>query len=56
MQTLNAHLADLVRTHRITLDTALEHCTNREDVLTLTGSSVRRAPAAVGGLNAPLSL
>ena len=56
MQTLNAHLADLVRAHKITLDTALEHCTNREDVITLTGSSFRRAQAAVGGLNAPLSL
>jgi twitching motility protein PilT len=56
MQTLNAHLADLVRSHRITLETALEHCTNREDVLTLTGSTIRRAPVSAGGLNAPLSL
>jgi twitching motility protein PilT len=45
MQTLNAHLADLVRTNRITLAEALEHCTNRDDLLTLTGSTMRRPPA-----------
>ncbi len=56
MQTLNAHLADLVRAHRITLDTALEHCTNKEDLLQLTGSLLRRPPVQSSGLNAPLSL
>ncbi len=56
MQTLNAHLADLVRTHRITLETAIENCTNREDLLTLAGSTLRRPAAQSAGLNAPLSL
>ncbi|GAA0610235.1 type IV pilus twitching motility protein PilT [Sporichthya brevicatena] len=56
MQTLNAHLADLVKAHRITLETALEHCTNKEDLLQLTGSLLRRPPTQSSGLNAPLSL
>jgi twitching motility protein PilT len=55
MQTLNAHLADLVRAHRITLETGLEHCTNREDLLTLAGAQHRR-PAAQAVAGAPLSL
>ena len=56
MQTLNAHLADLVRTHRISLETAVEHCTNREDLFTLTGSSMRRPPMQSTASSAPLSL
>jgi twitching motility protein PilT len=55
MQTLNAHLADLVRTHRITLETGLEHCTNRDDLLTLAGATHRR-PAAAASPGTPLSL
>ncbi|HUR74281.1 MAG TPA: type IV pilus twitching motility protein PilT [Sporichthya sp.] len=56
MQTLNAHLADLVRSRQITLDTAIEHCTNRDDLVTLTGSTVRRPAMQAPGLHAPLSL
>ena len=56
MQTLNAHLADLVRTHRITLETAIENCTNRDDLLTLAGSTLRRPATQSTGLSAPLSL
>ena len=37
-QTLNAHLAQLVRAGRITHEAGLEHCSNREDFLTLVGS------------------
>jgi twitching motility protein PilT len=43
MQTLNAHLAQLVRAGRITQQEGLEHCSNREDFLTLVGSAA--APA-----------
>ena len=39
MQTLNAHLAQLVRSGRITHQEGLEHCSNREDFLTLVGST-----------------
>jgi twitching motility protein PilT len=56
MQTLNAHLADLVRTNRISLATALETCTNRDDLLTLTGSTMRRPPVQAGSSAYPLSL
>jgi twitching motility protein PilT len=37
-QTLNAHLAQLVRAGRITQESGLEHCSNREDFLTLVGA------------------
>ncbi|GAA1156778.1 type IV pilus twitching motility protein PilT [Nocardioides aquiterrae] len=43
MQTLNAHLAGLVRSGRITYEAGLEHCTDRNDFETLVGSSVTRA-------------
>ncbi|MFC4785489.1 type IV pilus twitching motility protein PilT [Nocardioides sp. MAHUQ-72] len=43
MQTLNAHLAALVRAGRITYAAGLEACTNRADFDTLAGSSVQRA-------------
>ena len=56
MQTLNAHLADLVRTHQITLAAALEVCSNRDDLLTLTGSGMRRPPAQAGSMSYPLSI
>jgi twitching motility protein PilT len=56
MQTLNAHLADLVRVNKITIATALEICSNKEDLLTLIGSGVRRAPAQAGSMSYPLSL
>lgn len=42
MQTLNAHLADLVKAGRITYQTGLETCSNRDDFETLVGSSARR--------------
>jgi twitching motility protein PilT len=38
MQTLNAHLAELVRAGRITSQAGLENCSNREDFLTLVGT------------------
>jgi twitching motility protein PilT len=47
MQTLNAHLADLVKAGRISYQTGLENCSNRDDYDTLVGSSARR-PAAPG--------
>jgi len=56
MQTLNAHLADLVRTHKITLAEAIEHCSNKEDLLTLTGSTLRRPPAQLRASEVPLSI
>jgi twitching motility protein PilT len=56
MQTLNAHLADLVRTHQITLAQALEHCSNRDDLLTLTGSTMRRPPAQGTSVSFPMSI
>jgi twitching motility protein PilT len=43
MQTLNAHLAALVKAGRITFAAGLEACTNRADFETLAGSSVTRA-------------
>jgi twitching motility protein PilT len=45
MQTLNSHLADLVKAGRIAYQTGLENCSNRADFDTLVGSSARRAPA-----------
>ncbi|MCW2773923.1 MAG: twitching motility protein [Nocardioides sp.] len=45
MQTLNAHLAALVKTGRISYEAGLEHCTNRSDFDTLVGSTVTRAPS-----------
>jgi twitching motility protein PilT len=42
MQTLNAHLADLVSAHRISYQTGLENCSNRDDFDTLVGSGARR--------------
>jgi twitching motility protein PilT len=56
MQTLNAHLADLVRTQRITMNEALEHCSNREDLITLTGSTLRRPPQQLRPSDVPLSI
>jgi len=47
MQTLNAHLADLVKAGRISYQTGLENCSNRDDYDTLVGSSARR-PMAPG--------
>jgi twitching motility protein PilT len=43
MQTMNAHLAALVRAGRITYAAGLESCTNRADFETLAGSSASRA-------------
>ena len=40
MQTLNAHLAALVKAGRITYEAGLEHCSNRNDYDTLVSSSV----------------
>ena len=40
MQTLNAHLAALVKAGRITYEAGLEHCSNRDDYDTLVSSSV----------------
>jgi len=42
MQTLNAHLADLVKAGRITYQTGVENCSNRADFETLVGSIARR--------------
>ena len=42
MQTLNSHLAHLVKAGRITYGAGLEACTNRADFETLAGSSVNR--------------
>ncbi|MGB0189620.1 MAG: type IV pilus twitching motility protein PilT [Nocardioides sp.] len=38
MQTLNAHLASHVRAGRISREAGLEHCSDREDFLSLVGS------------------
>jgi twitching motility protein PilT len=43
MQTLNSHLAALVKAGRISYTAGLEACTNRADFETLAGSSVTRA-------------
>ena len=44
MQTLNSHLADLVKSGRITYQSGLETCSNREDFETLVGTG---APQSV---------
>ena len=41
MQTLNAHLAALVKAGRISYEAGLEHCSNRADFDTLVGSTGR---------------
>ncbi|MFC7494330.1 MULTISPECIES: type IV pilus twitching motility protein PilT [unclassified Nocardioides] len=46
MQTLNAHLAALVRAGRITFAAGLEHCSNRDDFETLVGPAVTRSPSS----------
>lgn len=46
MQTLNAHLAALVRDGRITYEAGLEHCSNRDDFETLVGANVTRSHAS----------
>ncbi|MGQ0631816.1 MAG: type IV pilus twitching motility protein PilT [Sporichthyaceae bacterium] len=58
MQTLNAHLADLVRMGRITMNEAFDHCTNREDLMTLASATLRRPPTQLAHHNnvVPLSL
>ncbi|MGQ0846223.1 MAG: type IV pilus twitching motility protein PilT [Sporichthyaceae bacterium] len=56
MQTLNGHLADLVRSSRITMAEAIEQCTNRDDLYTLCGSSLRRPPAQTRHSDLPLSI
>jgi twitching motility protein PilT len=43
MQTLNAHLAGLVKAGRISYEMGLEHASNREDYGTLVGSTARTA-------------
>jgi hypothetical protein len=45
-----------VRTHRISLAESLEHCSNREDLLTLTGSTLRRPPRQLRPAELPLSI
>ena len=46
MQTMNAHLAALVKEGRITYEAGLEHCSNRTDYDTLVGSAAQRVAAA----------
>jgi twitching motility protein PilT len=46
MQTMNAHLASLVKTGRITFEAGLEHCSNRSDFETLVGSTAQRVAAS----------
>jgi twitching motility protein PilT len=45
MQTLNSHLATLVRTNRISYEVGLENCSDREDFELLAGPAGRGAPA-----------
>jgi twitching motility protein PilT len=45
MQTLNSHLAELVKAGRISYQTGLENCTNRADFDTLVGSTAKRPMA-----------
>jgi twitching motility protein PilT len=42
MQTLNGHLAQLVKAGTISYQTCLENCSNREDMDTLVGSAARQ--------------
>ena len=44
MQTLNAHLAALVKTGKITYEAGVESCSNRTDFDTLVGSSSQSMP------------
>jgi twitching motility protein PilT len=46
MQTLNAHLAELVKTGRITYEVGLEHCSNRPDYDTLVSSTTSATPTS----------
>ncbi|MCW2851725.1 MAG: twitching motility protein [Nocardioides sp.] len=47
MQTMDGHLADLVKTGRVTRDVALEHCANESDLLTLIDAAGLRGLGAV---------
>ncbi len=49
MQTLNAHLAQLVRDARITRAAGLEHCSNTEDFLALVDSAMTGTAASRQG-------
>jgi twitching motility protein PilT len=49
MQTLNGHLADLVKQGRVTREVALEHCWDKQDLIDLLGSGGLRGAA---GFNA----
>jgi twitching motility protein PilT len=49
MQTLNSHLAALVKAGRISFEAGLENCTNRADYETLVSSSVGRNSTASWG-------
>jgi twitching motility protein PilT len=46
MQTLNGHLAGLVKAGRITYEAGLDNCTDRSDYETLVGSNVTRATSS----------
>jgi twitching motility protein PilT len=46
MQTLNAHLADLVKAGRISYEAGVEQCSNRADFDTLVGSGARSAASS----------
>ncbi|MGY2702103.1 type IV pilus twitching motility protein PilT [Nocardioides sp. HB32] len=45
MQTLNAHLASLVKAGRISYEAGLEHCSNRDDYDTLVAASANKQEA-----------
>ena len=47
MQTLNSHLAELVKAGRISQDSGLEYCSDIGDFITLLGGSSRAASQAV---------
>jgi len=49
MQTLNSHLADLVKAGRITYQGGMEHCSNHADFETLVGSGAQRGQAPKAG-------
>jgi len=49
MQTLNSHLADLVKAGRVAYEAGLENCSNREDFATLVGSSAQRSQSPKAG-------
>ncbi|WP_280530168.1 type IV pilus twitching motility protein PilT [Nocardioides dongkuii] len=53
MQTLDSHLADLVKQGRITQEAALEHCADAGDLITLIASSGLRGRSG-GGSHAAL--